>query len=601
LLVIRRNREENAWLVLRLESAPPTRVAERRAIRLSARAKALRRLYALAVLSVGLLLVPGAAQATANARVVAWGCFGEVAHGQCTVPAAATSGVTAISAGAFHSLALKSDGGVLAWGCGLDRNAGQCTVPAAATSGVTAIAAGSFHSLALKADGSVVAWGCDVSANWGQCAVPAAATSGVTAIAAGDAQSLALKADGSVVAWGCAVNAAGQCTVPAAATSGVTAIAAGSYHSLALKTDGSVVAWGCGGQGDYGQCTVPVGASGVTAIAAGGSHSLALKTDGSVVAWGCGSNGPFSNDWGQCTVPAAASGVSAIAAGLYHSLVLTDGGVVAFGCRGGAAAGVCNVPATATSGVTAIATADLHSLALSDPLAQTIDVSVHAPATATFMQSFAVSASSTSGLPVVYGSSGACSNSGATFTMTSGTGTCFVRYDRPGRGAYGAAPQVLDVVAAQKARQSITFGPLANKTYGVPDFRVSATASSGYAVIFAAHGSCRISRETVHLTGAGSCTVTASQPGDREYDAAPAVSRTFSIAPAPCRVPKVVGKPVASAKRTIVERHCRTGKVSYAYSRKRKKGVVISQSRRPGRVLPARSKINLIVSRGRTR
>jgi beta-lactam-binding protein with PASTA domain len=51
----------------------------------------------------------------------------------------------------------------------------------------------------------------------------------------------------------------------------------------------------------------------------------------------------------------------------------------------------------------------------------------------------------------------------------------------------------------------------------------------------------------------------------------------------------------------IVSRRCRTGKVGYAYSRKRKKGIVISQSRRPGRVLPARSRINLIVSRGRRR
>jgi len=41
--------------------------------------------------------------------------------------------------------------------------------------------------------------------------------------------------------------------------------------------------------------------------------------------------------------------------------------------------------------------------------------------------------------------------------------------------------------------------------------------------------------------------------------------------------------------------------VGYAYSRKGKKGIVISQSLRPGKVLPARSKINLLVSRGRTR
>jgi hypothetical protein len=176
-----------------------------------------------------------------------------------------------------------------------------------------------------------------------------------------------------------------------------------------------------------------------------------------------------------------------------------------------------------------------------------------------------------------------------------------VKYDQPGDDVYGNATQVVETVAAQKAGQTITFGALANKAFGAPDFRVSATASSGLPVSFASSGRCTVSGATVHLTGAGSCTVTAAQAGDANYNAAPGVSRTFSIARVRCTVPKVVGKRVAPAKRTIARRHCRTGKVGYAYSRKRKKGIVLSQSRRPGRVLPARSKINLIVSRGRKR
>ena len=66
-----------------------------------------------------------------------------------------------------------------------------------------------------------------------------------------------------------------------------------------------------------------------------------------------------------------------------------------------------------------------------------------------------------------------------------------------------------------------------------------------------------------------------------------------------CKVPNVVGKRLAFARLTIGKRHCRTGKVGYAYSRKSKKSIVVSQSRRAGKVLPARSKVNLIVSRGR--
>ena len=477
--------------------------------------------------------------------------------------------------------------------------------PPAVASGVTAIAAGGYHSLALKTDGSVVAWGCGGFVNWGQCTIPAAVASGVTAIAAGYYHSLALKQDGSVVAWGCGIGDAGQCTVPAAATSGVTAIAAGLNHSLALKADGSVVAWGCGASEGFafGQCTVPAAAtSGVTAVAAGLAHSLALKRDGSVVAWGCGSYADFSADWGQCDVPAAAaSGVTSIAAGGSSSLALRDGGVVAWGCRGGGSADACVVPATAAFGVTAIAANQYHSLALSDPLGQTISLTMQAPATATYKQNFAVAAASSSGFPVVYSSGGACSNSGATFTMTSGTGTCLVTYDRPGGGVYGPAPQVVESVAAHKADQSITFPPLAGKTYGARDFRVTATASSSLAMFFAASGRCTVSGARVHLTGAGSCRIMASQAGDTNYNAAPEVSRTFSIAPAPCTVPKVVGKRLASARLTIATRHCRTGKVGRAYSRWRKKGLVISQSRRPGRVLPANSKISLVVSRGRRR
>ncbi len=166
---------------------------------MSTRPRRLLRLSVLALLGVALLFAPGAAQATAGGTVVAWGCGMGGDAGQCTVPAAAASDVTAIAAGVLHSLALKQDGSVLAWGCPPFNDYGQCTVPVAAASGVTAIAASFFHSLALKQDGSVIAWGCGGGGSFGQCTVPAAAASGVRAIAAGDFHSLALKQEGSVI------------------------------------------------------------------------------------------------------------------------------------------------------------------------------------------------------------------------------------------------------------------------------------------------------------------------------------------------------------------------------------------------------------------
>jgi uncharacterized repeat protein (TIGR03803 family) len=88
----------------------------------------------------------------------------------------------------------------------------------------------------------------------------------------------------------------------------------------------------------------------------------------------------------------------------------------------------------------------------------------------------------------------------------------------------------MDLSGVVKTNQTITVGPLANKTPSDPDFFVSATSSSSLRVSFAAGGSCTISGALVHLTGAGSCTITASQGGNAYYNPAPNVLRSFTIA-----------------------------------------------------------------------
>jgi hypothetical protein len=84
---------------------------------------------------------------------------------------------------------------------------------------------------------------------------------------------------------------------------------------------------------------------------------------------------------------------------------------------------------------------------------------------------------------------------------------------------------------ATKQDQTITFAALGGKTYGDADFGVSATASSGLSVTFIASGPCTVTSGTVHISAAGSCTVTAQQAGNASYNPAPDVSRSFTIAP----------------------------------------------------------------------
>src|SRR5215213_2243174 len=87
-----------------------------------------------------------------------------------------------------------------------------------------------------------------------------------------------------------------------------------------------------------------------------------------------------------------------------------------------------------------------------------------------------------------------------------------------------------------KQKQTITFGALGGKTYGDPDFNVSATASSNLPVSFAASGACSVSGNTVHITGAGNCDITASQAGDASYNPAPNVVQSFLVAKAQATV-----------------------------------------------------------------
>src|SRR5262249_14285428 len=111
-------------------------------------------------------------------------------------------------------------------------------------------------------------------------------------------------------------------------------------------------------------------------------------------------------------------------------------------------------------------------------------------------------------------------------TYSSGVGAAFA-----GDAGF-AASSGSNSLSIAKATQTITFGPLTNKTYGDPALAVSATASSGLTASFSASGNCTVSAATVTITGAGSCTITASQPGDSNFLAATNVPQTFSIAKA---------------------------------------------------------------------
>lgn len=92
----------------------------------------------------------------------------------------------------------------------------------------------------------------------------------------------------------------------------------------------------------------------------------------------------------------------------------------------------------------------------------------------------------------------------------------------------------LAVSAIAQTSQTITFGALANKTYGAAPVIVSAIASSGLTVSFASLTTpvCTVSGTTATIVAAGTCTIQASQAGNATYAPAPNVNQSFTVAKA---------------------------------------------------------------------
>jgi hypothetical protein len=99
-----------------------------------------------------------------------------------------------------------------------------------------------------------------------------------------------------------------------------------------------------------------------------------------------------------------------------------------------------------------------------------------------------------------------------------------------GNTAYSAAIAVPQSFEVNKLSQTITFGPVAAQTVGIP-LTLTATASSNLAVTYTAMPAsvCKVSGSTVTMVAAGPCTITAAQAGNTVYLAATAVPRSFEV------------------------------------------------------------------------
>lgn len=250
------------------------------------------------------------------------------------------------------------------------------------------------------------------------------------------------------------------------------------------------------------------------------------------------SSAPSSAVVGGTTYTPSASATSGLTVtfsidGSSSAVCSISGGVVSF-----TGAGTCRVNANQAGNGSYSAAPQAQQSFTVGAGAQTLSFTSTAPGGAKVGgATYTPTATATSGLSVTFGvdssSSAVCAISGGAISFT-GVGTCVVNANQAGDSNYGAAPQVQQSFSVSKGDQTITFGALSNVAITASPLTLSATAVSTLSVTFASTTTsvCTVSGVTLTLVAQGTCSVEASQAGNAAWNAAPTVTRSFTVMPA---------------------------------------------------------------------
>jgi hypothetical protein len=217
-----------------------------------------------------------------------------------------------------------------------------------------------------------------------------------------------------------------------------------------------------------------------------------------------------------------------------HSCSLTGPATVTFDH-----AGTCVVAADVTSKAAAhAATQTIHV----HRSGQTITFTSSPPADAAFNDTsrntyHLTATGGGSGNPVTFSVSatnGACVLNGSTVTFQH-AGSCVIRAHQAGDADYKDAPSVTQTVVVPKAAQALVFNPALPSSATVGDklsFVVTGGDSGQPVTVTSSSGACSVSGSfTVSFDAVGTCTLTAAQDGNADYDPAPTLTESVDVSP----------------------------------------------------------------------
>ena len=230
-----------------------------------------------------------------------------------------------VSTGSEHTIALKTDGSLWAWGSnvfaqlgdgtgggGFDDNSGNKNIQTkiGTDTNWASVSAGGYHTVAIKTDGSLWAWGNGDSGRLGDgtetnknTPTQIGTDKNWKSVSAGWGHTVAIKTDGSLWAWGRNYYAqlgdgtggggwedkSGDKNIPTriGIDTNWKSVSAGPDQTIALKTDGSLWAWGVGSMGGPKKTTpTRIGTdTNLATVSAISSVTTVIKTDSSL--WIC--------------------------------------------------------------------------------------------------------------------------------------------------------------------------------------------------------------------------------------------------------------------------------------------------------------------------
>lgn len=303
----------------------------------------------------------------------------------------------------------------------------------------------------------------------------------------------------------------------------------GYFNGGAGNGDSSVVTAQSGGGGGGAN---GAGADGTTTAGGDGGVGKASSITGSNVYYAGGGGG------GKRSTGSAGSGGSGVggaggvdAAGATVALGSFGGG----GGGGGAASGSTNGSGgNGGDGVVivryAVTVPDAPTAVTGTAGVQQVTVSWTAPANDGGAAITSYTATASPGGATCTDSTTSCTVTG----LTTGTAYTFTVIATNSQGS-SSASTASAAVTPGKSNQTIAFTAIPDKTYGDAAFTATATSGSGLTVTFTSGDTsvCTVSSSTITVVGAGTCSIAANQSGDSDYNAAPTVTNTFTVAVKP--------------------------------------------------------------------